>query len=78
MTATTIDPDDEALRQLEQRTVMSFTQVASSLRGAQTTRQLRVAADQIQFVPEIGQRNDLGRIYLARASELKSKPLISR
>lgn len=71
------DPDDEALRQVEQGgagadPVMTYAQVADKLQKAANEDQLAEAADLIQYVGSTTQRDELGGIYKRKADEFKA------
>ncbi len=71
------DPDDEALRQVEQGgaggdPVMTYAQVADKLQKATNEDQLAEAADLIQYVGSTTQRDELGGIYKRKADEFKA------
>lgn len=71
------DPDDEALRQVEQGTaggdpVMTYAEVADKLNKATNEDQLAEAADLIQYVGSTTQRDELGGVYKRKADEFKA------
>lgn len=71
------DPDDDALRQVEQSgagadPVMTYAQVADKLQKATNEDQLAEAADLIQYVGSTTQRDELGGIYKRKADEFKA------
>ena len=71
------DPDDEALRQVEQGTagadpVMTYAEVADKLQKATNEDQLAEAADLIQYVGSTTQRDELGGVYKRKADEFKA------
>ncbi len=71
------DPDDDALRQVEQGTaggdlVMTYAEVADKLKKAINEDQLAEAADLIQYVVSTTQRDELSGIYKRKADEFKS------
>ena len=68
------DPDDEALRQVEQGgdPVMTYAEVADKLQKATNEDQLAEAADLIQYVGSITQRDELGGVYKRKADEFKA------
>lgn len=71
------DPDDEALRKVEQSgaggdPVMTYAQVADKLQKAANEDQLAEAADLIQYVGSTTQRDELGGIYKRKADEFKA------
>lgn len=66
-----IDPDDDALKQVEQSNGLPYAEVAAKLNGASNQDDLDLAADLIQHVAEIVRRDDLARIYKARVEEFK-------
>lgn len=71
------DPDDEALRKVEQSgaggdPVMTYAQVADKLQKASNEDQLAEAADLIQYVGSTTQRDELGGIYKRKADEFKA------
>ena len=73
-----IDHDDEELRQVEQggagdAPVMTYAQVADQLNKAANEDDLAAAADLIQYVESITQRDELGAIYKRKADEFKAK-----
>lgn len=71
-----VDQQDEPLRQVEQGTadvdlVMTYAEVANKLQKATNEYQLAEAADLIQYVGSITQRDELGGIYKRKADEFK-------
>lgn len=71
------DPDDDALRLVEQGgvgadPVMSYAEVADKLQKATNDDQLAEAADLIQYVGSITQRDELCGIYKRKANEFKA------
>lgn len=71
-----VDQQDEPLRQVEQGTadvdlVMTYAEVANKLQKATNEDQLSEAADLIQYVGSITQRDELGGIYKRKADEFK-------
>lgn len=72
-TGEVIDPDDAALNQVEKANVLTFSQVADKLNKATNDDQLAEAADLIQYVPDYGQRDELGGIYKQKDAEFKAQ-----
>lgn len=51
----------------------SFVEVADQLNKANDIDELGEAADLIQYVPDYGQRDELGGIYKQKAAEFKAQ-----
>ncbi len=67
-----IDPQDEALKNVEQGGgVMTYAEVASALEGAKNRDDFDVACDLIQYVADLPQREELGGIVKRRLAEFK-------
>lgn len=82
-TGEVIDEQDEALRGLEQTgqapqqtdgvPEVSYAKLAEKMNRAKDLDELAAAADLIQFVPDISQREELGGLYKQKAAEFKAK-----
>lgn len=82
-TGEVVDEQDEALRSLEQTgqaplqtegvPEVSYAKLAEKMQRAKDLDELAAAADLIQFVPDISQRDELGGIYKQKAAEFKAK-----
>lgn len=70
------DPQDEALRQVEQGTAggpaMTYAEVSSALEGAKNRDDFDLACDLIQHVADLSQREELGAIVKRRLAEFKA------
>lgn len=68
------DPDDDALRHVEQQPAgIDYMQVVKKMHAAKDIDELGAAADLIQHVTDYGQRDELGGIYKAKAAEFKAQ-----
>lgn len=81
-TGEVVDEQDEALRGLEQTgqapqqdgvPEVSYAKLAEKMQRAKDLDELAAAADLIQFVQDISQRDELGGIYKQKAAEFKAK-----
>ena len=72
------DPQDDALRQVEQGAVegdlvMTYAEVANKLQKATHEDHLAEAADLIRYVASDVQRDELGALYKARAAAIRGE-----
>lgn len=72
-TGEVIDPDDAALKEVEQANAMTFAEVASELEKADNKDDFDAACDLIQYVPSITQRDELSGIVKRRLAEFKAQ-----
>lgn len=82
-TGEVVDEQDEALRGLEQTgqatqqpdsvPEVSYAKLAEKMQRAKDLDELAAAADLIQFVQDISQREELGGLYKQKAAEFKAK-----
>lgn len=72
-TGEVIDHDDEALKQVEQTSAMTYAEVASALEKADSRDDFDAACDLIQYVPSITQRDELSAIVKRRLAEFKAQ-----
>lgn len=72
-TGEVIDPDDAALKQVEQTSGMTYAEVASALEKADSRDDFDAACDLIQHVQSITQRDELSGIVKRRLAEFKAQ-----